>query len=201
MRSGHRTYLIQFAFFVATSSLVSGVFAAPAIVEACKSCHAEDGAGVGKPSVPIIAGIPAVHLEEALYAYKDGARQCVSEPVMCETVLLLSDENIADLAEHYGVLPRNFVDEPFDANLAASGEQIHKRLCARCHVAPDHPDVDEVLGIPLHGQRSAYLDYALQSYVDGSRENLLPDMEEKVIQLDDDDVVALVNYYVSYRQD
>ena len=53
-----------------------GAQAAPAIIEVCKTCHDEDGSGVGKPYVPIIAGIPAVHIEEALFAYKDGARQC-----------------------------------------------------------------------------------------------------------------------------
>ena len=110
--------LLAFLLAVAAGS----VQAAPAIVEACKSCHAEDGAGVGKANIPVIAGMPAVHIEEALYAYKDGARQCIEEPVMCDTANLLSDENIADLAEHYGSLPRNSLNEDFDKELAAIGE-------------------------------------------------------------------------------
>lgn len=178
--------------------LSGGAQAAPVIVEACKSCHAEDGAGVGKTNVPIIAGMPAVHIEEALYAYKDGARQCLEEPVMCDTANLLSDENIADLAEHYGALPRNSVDEQFDEELAAIGEKVHSKLCARCHLPPDDPDVDDMLGPPLHGQRSEYLAYALRAYLDGSRENLLPEMEEKIELLDEGDVAVLVNYYASY---
>lgn len=172
--------------------------AVPAIVEACKSCHAEDGAGVGKAIVPIIAGMPAVHIEEALYAYKDGARQCLEEPVMCDTVVLLSDENIADLAEHYGSLPRNSLDESFDPELAEIGKKVHNKLCARCHVPPDDPDVVDVLGPPLHGQRSAYLRYSLEAYLNGTRENILAEMEEKIGLLDDGDVAVLVNYYTSY---
>ena len=172
--------------------------ASPVIVEACKSCHAEDGAGVGKAIVPIIAGMPAVHIEEALYAYKDGARQCLEEPVMCDTAMLLSDENIADLAEHYGSLPRNSLDEKFDIELAAIGENVHRRLCARCHLPPDDPDVEDMLGPPLHGQRSEYLRYALEAYLNGTRENLLPEMEEKIELLDEGDVAVLVNYYASY---
>jgi len=172
--------------------------AVPPIVEACKSCHAEDGAGVGRAIVPIIAGMPTVHIEEALYAYKDGARQCLEEPVMCDTAVLLSDENIADLAEHYGALPRNSLDEPFDAELAAIGERVHRKLCSRCHLPPDDPDVQDVLGPPLHGQRSEYLRYALEAYLSGTRENLLPEMEEKIELLDDGDVAVLVNYYASY---
>ncbi|MBT8108357.1 MAG: hypothetical protein KJP17_08985, partial [Gammaproteobacteria bacterium] len=53
-----------------------GAVAAPPIVAACKACHDVDGSGIGKPYVPVIAGIPAAHIEEALFAYKDGARQC-----------------------------------------------------------------------------------------------------------------------------
>ena len=75
---------------------------------------------------------------------------------------------------------------------------IHRRLCARCHLAPDDPDVDHALGIPLHGQRADYLRYALESYMVGRRENLLPEMEEKISQLDHGDIRALVDYYVSY---
>ncbi|MEJ2257696.1 MAG: c-type cytochrome [Woeseiaceae bacterium] len=178
--------------------LCGGALAAPAALEACRVCHDEDGSGVGKPFVPIIAGIPAAHIEEALYAYKDGARQCVKVPVMCDTAATLSDEDIAALAEHYGSLQRYSHATTFDENLAMQGEEIHLKLCARCHLAPDDPDVDDALGIPLHGQRADYLQYALQAYLTGVRENLLPEMEEKISQLDDADVRALVNYYVSY---
>lgn len=172
--------------------------AAPAVVETCKTCHDEDGSGVGKAYVPIIAGIPAVHIEEALFAYKDGARRCEVEPVMCSVAAALSDEQIAELADHYGGLERYSNASTYNEKLAAEGEQLHERLCARCHVPPDDPDVDEALGIPLHGQRADYLRYALESYMVGRREHLLPQMEEKVRQLDNDDVRALIDYYVSY---
>lgn len=183
---------------LAATLMLGTANAAPAIVEACKSCHAEDGAGAGKAVVPIIAGMPATHIEEALYAYKDGARQCLEEPVMCDTAVLLSDENIADLADHYGTLPRNSLEEEYDEELAAIGENVHNKLCARCHVPPDDPDVADVLGPPLHGQRAAYLRYALKSYLSGTRENILSDMEEKIALLDEGDVAVLVHYYTSY---
>ena len=55
-----------------------------------------------------------------------------------------------------------------------------------------------MLGPPLHGQRSEYLSYALSAYLNGTRENLLPEMEEKIELLDEGDVEVLVNYYASY---
>lgn len=178
--------------------ILGKALAAPDIVAACKACHDVDGTGVGKEFVPIIAGTPPVHIEEALYAYKDGARKCTVEPVMCDTAAILSDEQIAELAAYYGNLQRFSHATTFNEKLAAAGETIHKRLCARCHVPPDDPDVADVLGIPLHGQRADYLKYALESYLNGNRENLLPEMEEKIAQLKHGEVEALVHYYISY---
>lgn len=176
----------------------SASLAAPAVIEACKACHDVDGSGVGKEFVPIIAGTPPVHIEEALYAYKDGARECTVEPVMCDTAALLSDDDIAALAEYYGNLPRYSHATTFNEKLVAHGKEVHRQLCARCHVPPDDPDVADVLGYPLHGQRADYLRYALKAYVEGTRENLLKEMEEKIGQLEHGDIEALVHYYVSY---
>lgn len=52
--------LVVFAF--AMSSLVAitnTVYAEPANLEICASCHGEDGSGTGYDYVPIIAGTPA----------------------------------------------------------------------------------------------------------------------------------------------
>jgi len=174
------------------------LLAAPAAVEVCAVCHAADGLGVGERLVPIIAAMPAVHIEEAIYAYKDGARRCAFEPVMCEKAASLTDEEVADLAEYYSALPRKSLDQPFDPALAARGEKIHDALCSRCHVPPDHPNAQDRLGPPLHGQRAAYLEYALHAYFDGTRDNLLDEMKEKIGELKPGDVEALINYYASF---
>ena len=138
----------------------------PALTTGCQDCHGVDGLAAENLDAPVIAGMPAAHIEEAIYAYRDGARQCRYEPLMCETVLHTSDERIADLAEHYAAQTRDSSQEDFDADLAARGGQIHARLCSQCHVKPDDSGVADALGIPLHGQRGVYLRYALQSYKD-----------------------------------
>ena len=164
----------------------------------CIACHGSDGMGYGNFSIPIIAGIPPVHIEEALYAYKDGARQCQHAPLMCQTVSALSDHEIGELAEYFGTQPREASEQEYDGTAAGRGQAVHERLCKACHVPPDDPDVADALGIPLHGQRSWYLRYALESYMDGSRENLLPAMADKLSRLQDGDVEALINYYASF---
>lgn len=164
----------------------------------CTACHGDDGSGAGFPFVPIIAGTPAAHLEEALFAYKDGDRSCVGVPVMCEIVMSISDEDLAELADYYSRKPRISSGEDFDPDLAAAGKVIHDRQCAICHVMPDDPQVEDALGIPLHGQRAAYLRMALGAYLTGDRKTLVPEMEKNIRTLDASSIEALAHYYSSY---
>jgi len=164
----------------------------------CIACHGADGMGYGNFSIPIIAGIPAAHIEEALYAYKDGARQCKHAPLMCETASAISDEEVAEVADYFSALPRVSSEQSYAADKAAAGKLVHEQLCKGCHVPPGDPEVADAFGIPLHGQRGWYLRYALESYLDGSRENLLPAMADKLSKLEEGDLDNLIHYYTSY---
>lgn len=180
--------------------LSSALLAAPdAAIEPCANCHGEDGMGHGAPLVPVIAGMPAPHIEEAIYAYVDGARQCVRIQEMCETVAALSEKEVAQVAEHYAGMPRLASEEEFDAALAAEGAEIHADRCAICHLRPDDEDVASGFGIPLHGQRKEYVRFALEAYMHGDRLSLLDAMADEIRALKPGDLSALVNYYASYR--
>lgn len=179
--------------------MASAAFAeAPANIEICAACHGKDGAGVGFDYVPIIAGTPASHLEEALFAYKDGARRCVGVPVMCDAVAPLSEDEVVEMAQYYAAMPRLSTDEEFNPKLAAVGKLIHDDLCAQCHVLPTDDNVEDALGIPLNGQKSAYLRMALGAYMTGDRETLVPIMADKLRTLDQGKIEALVHYYASW---
>ena len=173
--------------------------AEPPMVAVCAACHGVDGAGTGFPYVPIIAGTPATHLEEALFAYQDGARRCVGVPVMCTAIATLTEEEVLELAAYYSEMPRASSEEEYDQRLAGVGKLIHDEHCLQCHVLPDDENVDDALGIPLNGQRSAYLRLALGAYLTGDRETLVPIMADKLRQLDPDKIQALLNYYASYK--
>lgn len=165
----------------------------------CAECHGTDGMGQGDPMVPVIAGIPAAHIEEAIFAYVDGARRCVREPRMCETVAALSESEVAEVAEFYAGKVRGPSDEEFDTELAAEGAVLHRRHCSFCHLPPGHEGVADALGFPLHGQRSEYLRYAIEAYFAGDREALLEAMADEIQKLQAGDLGALVHYYSSYR--
>jgi cytochrome c553 len=180
--------------------MVSGsAFAEPITVETCAECHGIDGMGQGNPMVPVIAGMPAGHIEEAIYAYVDGARSCLREPGMCETVAAISEEQVSEFSEYYSTKVRGASGEEYDEKLAAEGAVLHQTHCAACHRPPDDKDIEYAVGIPLHGQRSEYLRYAIEAYVHGDREALLDAMAKEIGKLEPGDLGALVNYYSSYR--
>jgi len=173
--------------------------AAPAYVAPCVACHGDDGMGHGNPMIPVIAGMPAEHIEEAIFAYVDGARRCTRVPRMCAVVAELSEDAVVELSEYFAARRRGPSLEEFDASLAAEGEALHQEHCANCHVPPDDEDVASAIGIPLHGQRSEYLRYAIESYFSGDRESLLATMANRILLLEPGDLGALVHYYSSYR--
>ena len=169
------------------------------VVSICIVCHGADGSAPDFKDVPIIAGTPAPHIEEAIYSYQDGARRCIDVPAMCEVVFQLSEEEVAEAADYYAAQKRVMSGEPFSDRLAMRGRNLHRQHCITCHARPDEDRAEDALGIPLHGQRSSYLRYAMESYFNGNRNTLVPEMEDKIRQLTPDDVEALINYYASYK--
>ncbi len=186
-------------FCLAAVFLSASAPGAEAWLEKCFECHGPDGMGKADPMYPVIAGIPAAHIEEAIYAYIDGARQCIREPRMCETVATLTESQVSAAAEYFSSRAREYNLEQYDPELAAQGAVLHERHCGACHVPPHDEDAAYAIGIPLHGQRPDYIRYAIRAYFGGKREPLLDTMAHEIQQLDGDDFDALVNYYSSYR--
>ena len=118
---------------------------------------------------------------------------------MCETVASLSEDQISEFAEYFSAKVRGASGEDYDADLAAQGAVLHQTHCAACHRPPDDKDVEYAVGIPLHGQRSEYLRYAIEAYFHGDREALLDVMADEIRKLEPGDLGALVNFYSSYR--
>jgi sulfide dehydrogenase cytochrome subunit len=189
----------RFLFCLAAMLLSASAPAAEAWLQQCFECHGADGMGKADPMYPVIAGMPAPHIEEAIYAYVDGARQCIREPRMCATVASLKEAQVSAAADYFSRQVRDYNLEEFDPDLAAKGAVLHERHCGACHLPPHDEDVAYAIGIPLHGQRPDYIRYAIRAYFGGNREPLLDTMAHEIQQLDDRDFEALVNYYSSYR--
>jgi cytochrome c553 len=170
-----------------------------AVLERCAECHGTDGMGQDLPMVPVIAGIPAEHIEDAILSYVDGARSCAHEPRMCETVAMLSESQVTEVADYYAGKERGSSGQEFDRDLAARGALLYQQHCALCHLSPDSEDAAYAVGIPLHGQRLDYLRYAIEAYLGGDREAQFEAMMHELRELRPEDVDALVNHFASYR--
>lgn len=69
----------------------------------CVACHGVEGKAAA-PVYPHLAGQHAAYLEQALQAYKSGARSGGQAEVMKAFVAGLSDKDIEDLAAYYAGL-------------------------------------------------------------------------------------------------
>lgn len=73
-----------------------------ALAEACADCHGDDG--MGDEDFPAIAGMDAAEHSKALADFKSGARPDEDE-MMVDSVVDLSEQDMADLAAYYATLP------------------------------------------------------------------------------------------------
>lgn len=202
------------------SGLIAGMFALcsaaamasglDAIIKECNSCHGENGVSL-QPEIPIIAGLSGFYIEGALHAYRDDnvclddARPCVEAKysegpkkgeaiTMCEVPEALSEEQIVALGKHYEALPFVPAEQEFDSAKAELGEQVHERLCEKCHAEGGSDPLDDA-GL-LAGQWSPYLERAFTHFRSGVR-----DSEQKMVKamkgLSDEEMDALIHYYAS----
>jgi sulfide dehydrogenase cytochrome subunit len=195
IRFGPRQVFLSTALLMLSSSALASSLS----LDVCIGCHGVDGMGKSDPTYPVIAGMPAGHIEEAIFAYIDGARRCVMEPLMCETVASLSEQQVEVAAAYFSAQVRGPTHEEFDADLAAKGAILHERHCGACHVPPHDKNAAHAIGIPLNGQRADYIRFAIVAYLRGDRDPLLDTMAHELHQLEAGDLDALVNYYSSYR--
>lgn len=176
------------------------------LVEDCNGCHGDDGVSQWT-DVPTIAGIDAFSHSEALFIYQEEARPCTeseyrtgdtSRPAttMCEIAAGLDDDQIEALSAHYSALEFVPAKQDFDAALAEKGAAIHKQNCSKCHSdGGSNPDDEASI---LAGQWMGYLEASFADYASGERDQI-DEMAEKMAELSDDDVKALLHYYASQQ--
>lgn len=123
----------------------------------CTTCHGDDGAGVGNAFPRLDIQSPQ-YLADALTAFRDGTR---ASGVMMSAASGLSDQQIAELAAHFGRAVE--VKPPSGDGLARSiwEDGIPERSvppCAACHGATARPDFPRLIGQqPDHIERQLLL--------------------------------------------
>jgi cytochrome subunit of sulfide dehydrogenase len=163
-----------------------------AVLPLCEACHGHDGESI-VPTTPIIAGIDAGIIADAIYARQDGDPPCPSSP-MCAVVQSVTHDQAEALGKYFAAKPFVPAKQSFDKDKAARGAEIHAAQCEQCHSmgGSDPRDQTSILA----GQWMPYLSATLADYAAGKREALEP-MLKRVEALTPDDIDALVNFYAS----
>ncbi len=189
---------------VSAESLVEGdAEAGKAKAITCTACHGPQGNSVNA-LWPNIAGQGAAYTVAQLKAFKDGARK---DPLMTSQAMLLSDQDMADLAVYFEGLPAA-AQAVADPDTIDRGEALYRggnletgaSACLACHGPTGRGN--PAAGYPaLAGQHAAYTAKQLRDYAAGTRESdgKTRQMRDIAAKLSQEDIDALASYVQGLR--
>ena len=164
----------------------------------CAACHGAAGISAN-PLWPNIAGQSASYLVAQLKAFKDGTRK---NPLMTSQAVMLSDQDMADLAVYFESLPGP-AQAVADPDLVGKGEALYRggevskeiAACIACH-GPTGAGNPAANYPALKGQHAAYTAKQLRDYASGERvsDGKTRVMREIAGKLSEDEIVALASY-------
>ena len=192
------------AFQAQASSLVEGsIEDGKAKSLTCTACHGPEG-NSANPLWPNIAGQNAPYTVAQLKAFKEGARQ---DPLMTSQAMMLSDEDMADLAVYFESLPAA-AQAVKDPNTVGRGEGLYRggnlesgvAACIACH-GPTGDGNPAAKYPALRGQHADYVAKQLRDYASGARTSdgktrVMRDIAER---LRDDEIAAISSYVQGLR--
>ena len=148
---------------------------------------------------PNIAGQNATLYLAQLQAFKNGNR---SDPLMSSQAMMLSDEDMANLAVYFESLPAA-AQSVADADLLSRGEALYRggnkaneaSACLACH-GPTGRGNPAAKYPALQGQHATYTAKQLNDYASGARtsDGKTRMMRDIAANLDKDDIAALSSY-------
>jgi cytochrome c553 len=169
----------------------------------CMACHGAEGNSVS-PMWPNLAGQGAPYVLAQLKAFKDGSR---SDPLMSSQAMMLSDEDMANLAVYFESLPAA-AQSVADERLISRGEALYRggnkkeeaAACLACH-GPTGRGNPAAKYPALKGQHAAYTAKQLNDYANAVRttDGKTRIMQDIAANLDKEDVAALSSYVQGLR--
>ena len=201
-------------FAIAGLALVAATASADSLVDGsaedgkarsltCTACHGAEGISAN-PMWPNLAGQNAPYILHQLQSFKDGSR---SDPLMSSQAMLLSAEDMADLAVYYESLPAA-AQAVADVSLVDLGEALYRGgnsetgvpACLACH-GPSGLGNAAAKYPAIAGQHATYTAKQLNDYASGARETdgktrMMRDIAER---LSAEEIKALSSYVQGLR--
>lgn len=164
----------------------------------CAACHGSDGNSVN-PVWPSIAGQHPTYIAKQLHAFKDGGR---SNPLMSAQAMMLSDQDINDLAVYFSGKQLT-AKTVADAATVDSGRAIYQAgnakkgvpACMACHGPAGSGNLAAAYPA-LSGQHSDYVAAQLRAYAKGERTSDAPTkmMRDIAALLSEEEILAVASY-------
>ncbi len=170
----------------------------------CAACHGADG-NSQIPMYPKLAGQHAKYLEKQLREFKlgmtSGGKQGRVNAVMGGMAMVLSEQDMADLAAYYASLTTSYNTTP--ENIVEAGKVLYTAgdaerglpACVACH--GPRGNGTELSGFPkISGQHADYIKSQLQMFRDGARGNDMNAMMRDVAKKLTDEEIETLSQYV-----
>lgn len=164
----------------------------------CGACHGPDGNSVN-PVWPSIAGQHPAYIVQQLRAFKSGAR---TEPLMLGQAMLLSDQDMRDLAVYFS-MQQTATKVIADPATLDHGQRLYRGgnrenltpACIACH-GPNGRGNPAASFPSLKGQYAAYIAKQLRNYASGERrsDGTRRIMRDIAAKLSEEDIVAVSSY-------
>ena len=169
----------------------------------CTACHGQEGNSVS-PMWPSIAGQSATYIVTQLEAFKGGSR---SDPLMASQAMLLSEDDMRDVAVYFESLPRAAMSVA-DVSKVSRGLALYRggdselgiAACMACHGPTGRGN--PAAGYPaISGQHATYAAKQLRDYAAGTRrsDGKTRIMRDIAARLDGDDIDAIASYMQGLR--
>jgi len=168
----------------------------------CGACHGLSGHQTINPEWPNLAGQHASYIESQLGLFKQGVR---NNPVMMPNAMILSDEDMADLAAYFSGQPVEGLEA--DPSLYEQGERLYRGgdaarelpACIACH-GPQGNGNGPAQYPAVRAQHSLYSYNQLKAYANGERKALSNDIMQAVAaKLTDEEMRAVASYMQGLR--
>lgn len=163
----------------------------------CAGCHGTFGNSVG-PATPIIAAMSPSIFVEIMQGYRDDR---IFSTVMGRLARGYTDEELEKMAEYFSEQEFVPAKQSYDASLVDTGERLQDAHCGNCHVDGGAVAPDEEEYWILAGQWTPYLQFTIEDFMQGRREE--PEMQEEIEKMleshGNDAWAALWAYYASQQ--
>lgn len=158
----------------------------------CAGCHGEEGR-TEDTKWPVLAGQRPLYVYKVLLDYQAGRLHGADAAIMGSLAQSLKREEIADIAEWVGSLPRPAGPQAAEPAILGGDRQRLIPPCSACHGAQGQGwDLQPA----LLGQHRDYLGKALRRFKSGERDNdVNAGMSQFAKKLSDEEIRALADYY------